>query len=89
MWCRSAINQGLPILRVGNDVIGAVQEAIFTGDPVTIDLAAGTITHIPSAKVWQAMPLPPQLRVLLADGGLLPHLKKRFAARAAGDEGTA
>lgn len=85
IFFRNAINQGLPILRVGNDTIEEVRTVISTGEPITIDLAAGTITHIPSGKVWTAMPLPDALRVLLADGGLLPHLKKRFAAEAAAE----
>lgn len=80
IFFRNAINQGLPVLRLGLEAAAQVRATVATGDALTVDLAAGTVTHPASGRTWHAEPLPPFLRELLADGGLLPHLRKRLAA---------
>ncbi|MBW3583704.1 MAG: 3-isopropylmalate dehydratase small subunit [Euryarchaeota archaeon] len=82
IFFRNAINQGLPILRVG-DAYDEIAERVSTGDPLEVDLATGIITHPATGSHWQAEALPPFLRELLDSGGLLPHLKRRIEAQKA------
>jgi 3-isopropylmalate/(R)-2-methylmalate dehydratase small subunit len=44
-----------------------------------LDLDMGELRPLGAAPV-ALEPLPDNLKTLLADGGLVPHLKKRFAA---------
>ena len=73
IFYRNAINIGLPIL----ESIEAAQE-IKAGDQIEVDLAAGTIKNLTRGKEFLAQPAPDFMRELIADGGLLAHLKKRI-----------
>ncbi len=74
IFYRNAINLGLPVL-ISDDLDG-----IADGDAVDLDLDAGELRLTAKEKTVQLEPLPDNLRRMLADGGLVPHLKKRFAA---------
>lgn len=66
---RNAINNGL--LVVEYDTAG-----LADGDQVTIDLEASEIAA-PSRGLKQPLrPLPPQIRAILREGGLIPYLRK-------------
>jgi 3-isopropylmalate dehydratase small subunit len=66
---RNAINNGL--LVVEYDTAG-----LSDGDQVTIDLEASEIVA-PSRGLKQPLrPLPPQIRAILREGGLIPFLRK-------------
>jgi 3-isopropylmalate dehydratase small subunit len=69
IFYRNAINNGLPAI-----VCPKAVAAIEAGQPVTLDLAAGKI-HCP-AGVFTFEPFPPSVGQILADGGLIPHLRK-------------
>jgi 3-isopropylmalate/(R)-2-methylmalate dehydratase small subunit len=72
IWYRNAINAGLPALTCPEAVA-----ALRPGEAVTIDLAAGLIT----TEAGLSFPFPPldaSVQAILADGGLIPHLKKQF-----------
>ncbi|MEM6462431.1 MAG: 3-isopropylmalate dehydratase [Pseudomonadota bacterium] len=73
IFYRNAINLGLPVL-VCPDI-----SALTDGAYVTLDLEAATLILTISGDTVALDPLPDNLKVLLADGGLIPHLKKRFA----------
>ncbi|MEX3007763.1 3-isopropylmalate dehydratase [Hoeflea sp. TYP-13] len=73
IFYRNAINLGLPVF-VCEDI-----SALKDGSHVELDLEAGRLTLTDSAVTIALEPLPDNLKVLLADGGLIPHLKKRFA----------
>jgi 3-isopropylmalate/(R)-2-methylmalate dehydratase small subunit len=73
IWYRNAINNGLLALTCPTAV-----EALHPGDSVEIDLAAGLIRS--EAGDFAFPPLAPSVQAIIADGGLLPHLKKRLAA---------
>lgn len=73
IWYRNAINNGLLAL-----TCPAAVEALNPGDVVEIDLAAGLIKS--EAGVFVFPPFAPSVQAIIADGGLLPHLKKRLAA---------
>lgn len=74
IFYRNAINLGLPALIAG-DIAG-----IADGDAVEFDLEAGELRLKAKRKIVKLEPLPDNLKRMLADGGLVAHLKKRFAA---------
>lgn len=74
IFYRNAINLGLPVV-VAKDL-----EGIADGDAVDLDVAAGELRLLDSNRIVRLEPLPDNLKRMLADGGLVPHLKKRFAA---------
>ena len=73
IFYRNAINLGLPVLTAAD--LSGVEE----GDRATLDLAAGRLTLVDKGQVVPLAPVPENLRGILADGGLVPHLKRRFA----------
>ncbi len=73
---RNAINLGLPTL------VCADAGLIRAGERIEVDLEGGRLVLPDRAAVVAFRPLPAVLLELLADGGLVPHLEKRFAARA-------
>jgi 3-isopropylmalate/(R)-2-methylmalate dehydratase small subunit len=78
IFYRNALNLGLPV------VVCAQSDAIRPDDRLRIDLAGGTVTNETSGDVLPSEPLPQFLLDMLADGGLVPHLEKKFASRKAG-----
>jgi 3-isopropylmalate/(R)-2-methylmalate dehydratase small subunit len=71
IWYRNAINNGLLAL-----TCPAAVEALNPGDSVEIDLAAGLIKSNSGAFAFP--PFAPSVQAIIADGGLLPHLKKQL-----------
>lgn len=69
---RNAINLGLPVLT--GDAVATVR----AGDTVELDLAGARLINHSSRTETGLDPLPRFLLDLLADGGLVPHLEKRF-----------
>ena len=72
IFYRNAINLGLPVLIAPE--IGEIAD----GDKCSLDLASARVSV--GGRGVELEPIPENLQVLLADGGLVPHLKKRFAA---------
>ncbi len=75
IFFRNAINLGLPAL-----VSATAADRIEVGDELAIDLASGTIRKAGSDEAIAAAPLDPRAAELLASGGLIPYLKKKYAA---------
>ena len=73
IFYRNAINLGLPVL-----VCPDISE-LKDGVKINLDLQAGKLTLDDTGETVALDPLPDNLKILLADGGLIPHLKKRFA----------
>ncbi len=71
IFYRNAFNTGLAILESAE----AARE-IAPGDAVDADDRTGIITNLTSGKTYRARPIPPFMAQLLADGGLIAHLKK-------------
>jgi len=69
IFYRSSFNIGLPLLECDTDWIQQ-------GDAISIDLTVGTITNVATGKTARATAIPKTMQVLLADGGLIPHIKK-------------
>jgi 3-isopropylmalate/(R)-2-methylmalate dehydratase small subunit len=69
IFYRNAINNGLPTI-VCPEAVAAVE----AGQTLTIDLPGGEINC--PAGVFSFDPFPPSVQQILADGGLIPHLRK-------------
>ncbi len=69
---RNAINNGLPAI-----ICPRATAAIEAGQKVTVDLATGQVSC--PAGTFDFQPFPPSVQRILADGGLIPHLKKQLA----------
>ena len=78
IFYRNALNFGLPVL-VCRDI-----DQIGAGDLVSVDAATGAVHNKTRGMTLAASPLPQFLLDMIADGGLVPHLEKRFAAKRAG-----
>ncbi len=70
---RNAINVGLPVFAA--DAI----DRVAAGDRVMLDVAGASLVNETRQSVIALEPLPPFLLELIDDGGLIPHLEKRFA----------
>lgn len=77
IFYRNALNFGLPVL------VCADVDRIAAGDRLAIDPRAGRIRNETQGLDLSAQPLPDFLLQMIADGGLVPHLEKRFAAERA------
>lgn len=74
IFYRNAINLGLPVL-VAPDI-----SQIADGDRVELDMDGGRLKLIDRKEEIALEPLADNLKILLKDGGLVSHLKKKFAA---------
>ena len=74
IWYRNAINNGLLALTCPTAVA-----ALNSGDQVEIDLEAGVIKS--EVGTFSFPPFVPSVQAIIADGGLIPHLKKRLSAK--------
>jgi len=75
IYYRNCINQGIPIL-VCRDV-----DSISDGDILEIDAVTGEITDHTTGAALRVAPLPEFIQAIIRDGGLVPHLKKKLAAK--------
>ena len=46
-------------------------------DEIEIDLASGMINNLTKNESYKCSKIPPHIMELVADGGLVPYLKKR------------
>ncbi len=69
IFFRNCVNVGLPALIVDTDQINE-------GDRLEIDLEEGLIRNLTTGDDMSAPPLPPVMRKIIADGGLVEHIKK-------------
>lgn len=72
IFYRNSINVGLPVL------IGDVPERFGAGTFASVDILDARVTIGEDGEVIQCEPLPELLHAILDDGGLVPHLEKRF-----------
>lgn len=79
IFYRNAINLGLPVL-VGRDLAG-----IDDADRCDFSLEDAAIRLTDKDVTVTLEPLPDNLQRMLSDGGLVPHLKKRFANNGKGE----
>jgi 3-isopropylmalate/(R)-2-methylmalate dehydratase small subunit len=75
IFYRNSINLGLPVV-----VSPAAVEAVQPNDELELDLIAGRIVNIATLESYPAAPLDPRAVELLEAGGLIPYLKRKYAA---------
>lgn len=75
IFFRNAINLGLPAV-----VAPQASLACSAGDELEIDLVTGQIRNLTQNHVITAAALDPRAVELLAAGGLIPYLKRKYAA---------
>jgi 3-isopropylmalate/(R)-2-methylmalate dehydratase small subunit len=75
IFYRNAVNLGLPAV-----VAPLASLAGAAGDELEIDLVAGEIRNLTGNTVVEAAALDPRAVELIAAGGLIPYLKRKYAA---------
>lgn len=75
IFFRNAINLGLPTV-----VAAEASTACQLGDQIEIDLCGGVIRNLTQDRVIAAASLDPRAAELIASGGLIPYLKRKYAA---------
>ena len=75
IFYRNSINLGLPAV-----VAPDAAAACAPGDELEIDLAGGTIRNVTRDCAITAAALDPRAVALLEAGGLIPYLKRKYAA---------
>ena len=69
IFYRNAINIGLPLLEVGDDV-----KKIKAGDVLSVDLESGEIVNTTSGETIKATPLPGFIQDIARAGGLINYV---------------
>lgn len=77
IFWRNAINLGLPAL-----VFPEAGE-VHAEDRLILDIEAGRLENLTRNRSYAIQPLPSHLLDMIADGGLIPHLKRRLQGAAA------
>ena len=78
IFYRNAINLGLPVFTISDDVYR--HSGLVDGADLLFDFDTATVTLTASGEVLPLTALPEFLRDMILDGGLIPHLEKRFQA---------
>ena len=83
IFYRNAINLGLPVFTI--DAGLHAHPGLMDGAEVTFEFDSASVTLPASGEVLSLEPLPDFLRDMILDGGLIPHLEKRFQTTAAAE----
>jgi 3-isopropylmalate/(R)-2-methylmalate dehydratase small subunit len=70
IFYRNALNIGLPAVECEQ------ADRISERDLLEVDLAKGVVRNISKGESYAVKPFPPQLRVILSEGGLVSYVKK-------------
>ena len=71
IFYRNAINVGLPVLEIGNDV-----KKIRKGDILSVDISTGIIADKTTGDTFKAPPLPDFIQGIASAGGLIAYVKE-------------
>lgn len=82
IFYRNAINLGLPVLVIDAALMGLPE--LVDGADVDFDFHAATLSLEGRGANIPLNPLPDFLKRLILDGGLVPHLEKRFQREESG-----
>lgn len=77
IFWRNAINLGLPA------IVFPESAEVRAGDRLALDIPAGRVANLTQNRSYEIQPLPSHLLDMIADGGLIPHLKRRLQGTAA------
>lgn len=75
IFFRNSINLGLPAV-----VSAQAAEGLEVGADVLLDLRTGQILNLNTQAAYPSAALDPRAAELLAAGGLIPYLKRKYAA---------
>lgn len=70
IFYRNALNIGLPAVECEQ------ADRISEGNLLEVELAKGVVRNISKGESYAVKPFPPQLRVILSEGGLVSYVKK-------------
>ena len=70
IFYRNAINIGLPLLELGDNV-----EKIKAGHQISVDLSAGIVKNITTGEEYSSQPLPGFIQDIAKAGGLINYVK--------------
>ncbi|MCW3994575.1 MAG: 3-isopropylmalate dehydratase small subunit [Candidatus Bathyarchaeota archaeon] len=73
IFFRNAINIGLPVIECRG-----ISTAVKSGDELVVDFEAGNIENLSNGKKFHVEKLPPFIMEILADGGLIEHLRRKM-----------
>lgn len=76
IFYRNALNMGLPLLELGEDV-----NRIDDGDSLEVNLEKGEIKNQASGQVLLAPPLPDFMQRIVNSGGLIQYVRNRLEKR--------
>lgn len=79
IFFRNSINIGLPLIEVAAHTITADSRLSY-------DLEAGRLDDLTQGRSYQIAPLPPFLRDIMAEGGLVPYLRAHGSYAASAKE---
>jgi len=71
IFYRNAINIGLPLVELGEDV-----KKIKAGHVLRVDLAQGILENVSTGQVFKVQPLPGFIRDIAQAGGLINYIKE-------------
>lgn len=75
IFYRNSINLALHLVEADVDVPD--------GAEIEVDLDTGRITDPATGREWQGKPLPKEAKAIVDDGGLIEHMKKKYAREGA------
>ena len=76
IFYRNAINLGLPVFTIDEGLMD--MSALADGSNVRFDFDTAELRILDDATSISLIPFPDFLKELILDGGLVPHLEKRF-----------
>ena len=76
IFYRNAINLGLPVFTIDESFMRT--PSLANGARVKFNFDAPELLILDNATCIKLMPIPDFLKELILDGGLVPHLEKRF-----------
>ena len=82
IFYRNAINLGLPVFTISDNVYH--HPGLVDGAELSFDFDTATVSLTGSGEALPLAALPVFLRDMILDGGLIPHLEKRFQAETEG-----
>ena len=75
IFYRNAINLGLPAITLAPDPI------IQSGDLLDLDVSGGILINVTQSARHEFSAIPAHLMAMIDDGGLMPHLIKKFQSK--------
>lgn len=77
IFFRNSINIGLPIFECPEAV-----DDVEDGDKLEVHMGEGRIVNLTKGREYSAQPLSEEIQQIIADGGLVGHIRKRVQAGA-------